>query len=198
MTPPTTSPKSKNSRNQHVFISVSTKTGDGGTSSLANGQRLPKTELIFEVVGTLDELNSWLGLVVAKLDHSFAEHRDYLMKVQDTLFYVGAELAQSPKAQLKESELHELERRSEQLQKDMAQGWTTKFLLPGGTELGAHLDLARTVSRRCERLVLRYAEQTSVSSTVKKYLNRLSDYLYVLRCFVNHQLEYQERQFEVK
>lgn len=177
------------------FVSVSTKTGDAGTTSLANGERLAKTDQLFEVIGTLDELNSWLGLVVVKLDHSFADHREYVMEVQDTLFYIGAELAQSPKATLKPSALAKLEKKSETLQQDMAEGWTTKFLLPGGTEIGAHLDIARTVCRRCERLILRYAEQAKVSATVRKYVNRLSDYLYVLRCFVNHALEYQEHQF---
>lgn len=179
-----------------AYVSVSTKTGDKGETSLASGERVSKTSLVFDVIGTLDELNSWLGLVVVKLDHSFAEHREYVLEVQDTLFYIGAELADSPKAKLTQAHLNKLEKKSDQLQQSMKDGWTTKFLLPGGTEIGAHLDIARTVCRRCERLLHQLSEDKKVSTAVKKYLNRLSDYLYVLRCFVNHALEYREKQFE--
>ncbi len=178
------------------FTSVSTKTGDKGTTSLANGERVSKTDPVFEVIGTLDELNSWLGLVVAKLETSFPETKKYLLKIQDTLFYVGAELAKSPKAKLKEKDLQELEKISEELQKQMSDGWHTQFLLPGGTEIGAYLDIARTVARRVERLTLSYSQDHQVSQTVLKYLNRLSDYLYVVRCDVNQRLEYKEQEFK--
>ncbi len=178
------------------MLSITTKTGDKGESGLANGQRVGKDHLVFEVVGTLDELNSWLGLVAVKMADSFDEHKKYIYEVQDTLFYVGAEIAQSPKAKLSSSAVTKLERRSESLQKSMEKNWITKFLLPGGTELGAHLDIARTVCRRCERLVVAFDHHEKVSPTVMRYINRLSDYLYVLRCFVNQQEQYQEKKFE--
>jgi cob(I)alamin adenosyltransferase len=178
------------------MLSVSTKTGDKGESGLANGQRLSKDELIFEVLGTQDELNSWLGLSIAKLSNYFQDQKNFLLEIQDTLFYIGAELARSPKAKLQKDKLLKLEKESETLQKRMVKNWSTKFLYPGGNEAAAVIDIARTVSRRFERLVVRYAKQEEVSDTVFKYVNRLSDYLYVLRCFVNHEEKYEEKQFQ--
>jgi cob(I)alamin adenosyltransferase len=80
----------------------------------------------------------------------------------------------------------------------MEEGWTTKFLFPGGNETAAWLDVARTVSRRFERSVVRYSQDELVSPLILKYVNRLSDYLYVLRCFVNSRENYQERTFTSK
>lgn len=177
------------------MLSVSTKTGDKGQTSLANGQRLDKDDPVFEVIGGLDELNSWLGLVVASFSDNFPESKKHLLKIQDTLFYIGAELALSPKAKLKEADLAELETVSEKLQASMADNWHTLFLLPGGTILGAHLDIARTIARKVERQAIGYCKVRPVSRTVLKYLNRLSDYLYVLRCDVNQRLEYKEKEF---
>ncbi len=177
------------------MIAVSTKTGDKGETSLASGQRLTKTNIIFAAVGDLDELNSWLGLLAVKFGSEFKQYRDQLYVIQDTLFYLGAELAASPTTKLDEKMLAKLEKQSDQLQKLMAQDWHTKFLLPGGTELGAYLDIARTVCRRAERSVVTLSVKSPVRPVVLQYLNRLSDYLYILRCFVNHALEYQEKMF---
>lgn len=176
--------------------SISTKTGDKGESGLANGKRVAKTNQTFEVLGELDELNSWLGLIVVKLEDTFHDHRHFLLKVQDTLFYIGAEIAQSPKAKLTNDQLQELEQVADKLQQEMREGWITKFLLPGGTELGAWLDIARTVCRRVERHAWVLNDTTPISPTVLKYLNRLSDYLYLVRCFVNQAVEYAEKPFE--
>ncbi len=178
------------------MLSVTTKTGDKGESGLANGQRVSKDSLVFEVIGTLDELNSWLGLIAVKMGTGFEEHKKYVYEIQDTLFYIGAEVAQSPKAKLVQAAVSKLEKNSDELQGSMKGNWHTKFLLPGGTELGAHLDIARTVGRRCERLMVRLANEATLSPTLLKYINRLSDYLYVLRCFVNLQEQYHEKQFE--
>lgn len=178
--------------------SVTTKTGDKGQSGLANGQRLPKDAMIFEVLGTQDELNSWLGVVVSQLSDHFAEQKTFLLTVQDRLFYLGAELAQSPKAHLEQPALTELEKHSSQLQKKMEKGWTTKFLFPGGNQAAAYTDVARTVSRRFERLVVKYSREVPVNPIIIKYVNRLSDFLYVLRCFINHEEKYQEKQFKAE
>jgi cob(I)alamin adenosyltransferase len=177
------------------MISISTKTGDKGESGLANGQRLEKDALIFEVLGTQDELNSWMGYALAKLSGHFKEQKKFLLEIQDTLFYIGAELARSPKAKLKKTQLEKLEENSEKLQKIMGKDWTTKFLYPGGNEAAAILDITRTVSRRFERLTVRYSKEVEVSPLILQYLNRLSDYLFVLRSFVNHQENYQEKKF---
>jgi cob(I)alamin adenosyltransferase len=139
-----------------------------------------------------------LGLVVSKLSGHFKDQQKYLLKVQDTLFYIGAELAQSPKAKLKEAVLKELEKSSEALQKKMEKDWTTKFLYPGGNEAAATADVARTISRRFERLVVKYSREVPVNPVIIQYVNRLSDFLFVLRCFINHEEKYEEKKFEAK
>ncbi len=177
------------------LIKVSTKTGDAGESGLIDGERVPKNHPLFDAIGDVDELNSWLGLVVAKLSNEFSAHKTYLLAVQDVLFYLGAELARSKNTKLAPAMVRELEKRSDELQQQLADDWHTKFLLPGGTELGGYLDIARTVCRRAERSVVALSQQENVRPVVFQYLNRFSDYLYILRCFVNHSLEYQEKQF---
>lgn len=178
--------------------SVSTKTGDKGQSGLANGQRVSKDSLIFEVLGTQDELNSWIGFSLVKLSDEFKDQKKFLTEVQDTLFYIGAELAQSPKAKLTQAKLDKLEKTSETLQDQMEKNWMSKFLFPGGHEGAARVDVTRTVCRRLERLVVRYSQETGVSPIILKYINRLSDYLYVLRCFVNFKEGFSEHPFEVE
>jgi len=196
MTKVITGTKTKTST-KTMKIQITTKTGDSGESGLANGERLSKGSAVFEVIGTLDELNSWLGLVAAKLETSFASDRDFIFVVQDKLFYVGAELAKSPKAKLGQRAVDALEAEADKLQELLADNWHTKFILPGGTEIGGYLDVARTVCRRSERLVVAYSAEELVSPIVLRYVNRLSDYLYLLRCFVNQQQEYLEKEFEV-
>ncbi len=178
--------------------SVSTKTGDKGESGLANGQRLSKSNLIFEVLGTLDELNSHLGLCAVKL--SASPSQKILFEIQDTLFHIGAEIAGSHKTLLHKKKLEQLEAQVHLLQTELEKDgqWATKFLLPGGSEEGAYLDIARTVCRRCERLIVSYSLQENVSPRILQYINRLSDFLYVLRCTVNAQLGSAERPFEVE
>lgn len=178
-----------------MATSVSTKTGDKGQSGLANGQRVGKDELIFEVLGTQDELNSWLGMAIAQMSDTFAEQHQFLYSVQEKLFYLGAELALSPLAKLSPPALKELEKMSTDLQESMGENWTTKFLYPGGNRTAATLDVARTVSRRFERLVVKLSRTQAVSPTILKYVNRLSDYLYVLRCYVNFREEVTEHPF---
>jgi cob(I)alamin adenosyltransferase len=178
--------------------SVSTKTGDKGSSGLANGERVSKADPIFDVLGTQDELNSWLGLVIAQLSEHFTEQKEFLLKVQDTLFYIGAEVARSPKVKLSENSLRELEKNSEDLQNRMTDGWTTKFLYPGGNQAAATTDIVRAVSRRFERVIVQYAETHTLSPLILQYVNRLSDYLFVLRCFINHEEKYEEKSFKLK
>lgn len=180
------------------LISVSTKTGDDGTSGLANGQRLAKSAPVFSVLGDIDELNSWLGLIVAHMGSRWAEQRVVLEKVQDSLFYVGAELAQSPNTKLDTEVVKLVESATTSLQNELADDWTTKFLLPGGSVLGAYCDVARSVCRRSERGVVGYTQSVPVSDTVRQFINRLSDYLFVLRCWLNQQQEVIEKKFVKK
>lgn len=181
-----------------MAVSISTKTGDQGESGLANGERLPKTNQVFGVVGSLDELNSWLGLIVAQLSSQFDDQRDFLRFVQDGLFHMGAELARSPKTKLPTSFLKKIEIQTEQLQQQMAEDWVTKFLLPGGAPEAAHIDVARTVCRRFERSLIHYGQQVEVRALLMQSINRLSDYLFVLRTWVNLNLGYTEMIFDKK
>lgn len=174
------------------MISVYTKTGDKGESGLANGHRLEKDALIFEVLGTLDELNSHVGSCLVTLPDE-----KKLVEIQDTLFYLGAEIAGSQKAILSTDKILDLEKSIDLLQTQMGENWYQKFLHPGGSEASARLDIARTVCRRCERLIVRFAKQAKVSPEILKYINRLSDYLYVLRCHVNLIQEKKEKVFSV-
>lgn len=176
-------------------IQITTKTGDKGESGLANGERVGKDAIVFEVVGTLDELNSWLGLVAAKLGESFHAYKQQLYTIQDTLFYIGAEVARSPKAKLQAEAVTQMEAWAKELQDQMEDSWHTQFVLPGGTELGGYLDVTRTVCRRAERVVISLHRQVPTSPFVLQYINRLSDYVYLLRCYVNHQEQYQEKKF---
>lgn len=177
------------------MLSISTKTGDGGKSGLITGERLPKNHQVFVVVGTLDELNSWLGLVATQLQKDFKEYGSQLEEIQETLFYIGAECAGSKKVKLEPAHLRQLEKWSTLTQEKLADNWHHQFVLPGGTELGAYLDLARSVCRRTERELVSLSHQQQTRDLLLQYLNRLSDYLYVLRCFVNHEVKHKEKFF---
>lgn len=180
------------------MISISTKTGDRGQTGLANSQRVDKDSPIIEAVGAVDELNSWLGLIIATThgDQDFKQHRRFLLNVQQQLLVIGSELAQSPRPQLQKSDLKHLESTANQLQQSLADRWHTKFLYPGGSPLAARFDIARTVCRRAERRLVELNRHQSLSPLLIKYLNRLSDYLYILRCWANSVADLKEIEFK--
>lgn len=180
------------------MLSVSTKTGDAGKTSLADGTRLPKDHPVFEVVGTLDELNSHLGVVVAGLrqtvDTSLEKHAAFLETIQHELFTLGGEIV-GAKTEVSQEFLDTLEKTSEKLQKKMEANWHHLFVLPGGHPIAAQLDVTRAVCRRLERRIVSLGKKRKISRRVFQTINRLSDYLYVLRCFVNQSLGKKERFF---
>jgi cob(I)alamin adenosyltransferase len=192
--------------------SVATKTGDRGESGLANGERLSKSSQVFSVIGDLDELNSQLGFCLVPLRELLENHRElladnvkFLKKIQHTLYEISAEVARSPKVQVSDDFLEELDTRIEALEQEMAEGWMMKFRYPGGTEGAARLDLARTMCRRVERGMVALNElrestddREELRPTLLQSINRLSDYLYVLRCFVNQEQGYVDEFFEVE
>jgi cob(I)alamin adenosyltransferase len=177
------------------ITSISTKTGDSGESGLITGERVAKDASIFEAIGTVDELNSWLGLVISQFENQFESQKEQLITIQEQLFYLGAELAGSKTAVITEQALRDLEQQAHQLQTALSDNWHTKFVFPGGTQLGAHCDVARAVCRRTERVLVTLSREHKQSKLVMQYINRLSDYLYLLRCFVNEQVSFDERQF---
>lgn len=169
-------------------MKIYTKTGDQGETSLYGGKRLPKSDLRLEAYGSVDELNSALGVCLAQ-DGS-APYAAALTSVQQTLFLVGAELASAAEAPtgltlVSDQEITNLEQAIDRWQAELPK--LTNFILPGGHLLASHLHLARTVARRAERAVVRLSQEQPVRPVLLKYLNRLSDYLFVMARQVNHQ-----------
>ena len=179
-------------------ISISTKKGDSGESFLANGKKYQKDNIVFEVLGTIDELNSHIGLAVAQLRNLEAlftlELITELQIMQSNLYKLSGIIA-GAKITLSKKELTHIEKLGDQLQTKMANGWTTQFLYPGGSVIGAQLDVARTVCRRVERLIVTFSKDQKQEPIIAKYINRLSDTLFIIRCYVNMESGIAEKKF---
>lgn len=167
------------------MATIYTKTGDKGQTGLYGGKRVPKNNIRVEAYGTLDEANALLGVILARF-HYFP-HYEELAAIQDMLFDIGATLA-SPNRPSNRPQAHDvqhLEKLIDELDASLPQ--LTNFIIPGGTELSALLHLARTFVRRAERRVITVSQHEDVPKSVIKYLNRLSDYLFVLARYCNHE-----------
>jgi cob(I)alamin adenosyltransferase len=167
-----------------VLNRIYTRTGDDGTTALGNGERRPKYDLRVAAYGTVDETNAALGVV--RLHLADAPALDAMLgRIQNDLFDLGADLAVPARAEKAErlrmvaSQVDRLEREIDSLNADLAP--LTSFVLPGGTPAAAYLHVARTVCRRAERLVAELAARPDevVGDAAIKYLNRLSDFLFV-------------------
>lgn len=165
-----------------MSFKIYTKTGDTGQTSLIGGVRVPKFHLRIESYGTVDELNSYIGLIKDSLLNP-AIHA-VLAEIQDRLFTIGSLLASEPeKSKMKvpdifEKDIELLENEMDNMDKTLPA--LTSFVLPGGNIVASHCHVARCICRRAERLVVHLATETEVNPIVPKYLNRLSDYLFVL------------------
>lgn len=175
-------------------MKIYTKQGDGGDTQLLGGQRVPKSHRRIVAYGTVDELNSHLGLVRAlAIDEHF---QDVLLAVQKKLFLIGSHLAQPPGTEVKdldriaEVDIELLEKEIDKMQSALPE--LKKFILPGGDQSVAQCHIARSVSRRTEREVRRLAEAEAVDTMILKYLNRLSDYLFVLARSIAYDDEVEE------
>ncbi|HEX8463044.1 MAG TPA: cob(I)yrinic acid a,c-diamide adenosyltransferase [Abditibacterium sp.] len=172
-------------KNSHTlrFMSIVTKTGDGGATRLLFGAEVSKADLQVEAYGTIDELNAFLGLARAACDD--APTRELLEQLQRESFVVGAELA-TPLDKLDKLKQRVSPQMTSDLEAHVAQieaipGLLDDWALPGATSAGAALDVARVVARRAERCVVRLHEAGEVpNAEVLKYLNRLSDVLWLL------------------
>ena len=163
-------------------MKIYTKTGDQGYTSLIGGTRVPKHHLRIESYGTVDELNSYIGLI---RDQPIAEHhREILKQIQDRLFTIGASLAADPeKSRMVIPDLHledieALEKEMDMMDEQLPQ--LKHFILPGGSTTISYCHLARCVCRRAERITVHLAQESTVDEKVNIYLNRLSDYLFTL------------------
>lgn len=164
-------------------MKIYTKTGDKGTTSLVGGTRVPKTHIRLEAYGTVDELNSHLGLLVTYLLDG--KDKAFLQQVQNRLFAVGSHLATDrEKTGLKAASVispEHVEMVEQEIDRlDTLLPPLSAFVLPGGSRGAAVCHVCRTVCRRAERRILALAGQVEISSELLAYVNRLSDYLFVL------------------
>jgi cob(I)alamin adenosyltransferase len=173
---------------------IYTRTGDDGTTGLASGKRRRKDDLRVAAYGTIDEANAALGL--ARLSTAADPELDpMLARIQNDLFDLGADLATPPAEaplpyepmRITQTQVDRLEREIDRLNAGLAP--LRSFVLPGGTPAAAALHLARTIARRAERLMVALAAAEPVGAQALKYVNRLSDFLFVAARYVNHQAE---------
>ena len=163
---------------------IYTKTGDGGTTSLVGGSRVSKDDARVEAYGTVDELNSHIGLLAEMMRQMEGGYYDELKAVQHNLFTLQTLLATedseiySKLPQLAEEEVEMLERQIDILTDMLPK--LQNFVIAGGNMIGAQCHVCRTVCRRAERRVVTLARQAHVDDVLMRYLNRLSDYLFVL------------------
>lgn len=179
-----------------MAFKIYTKTGDQGTTSLIGGTKVSKSNIRIESYGTVDELNSWIGFATDNIKQK--QSKKLLEEIQDRLFTIGSSLACDPEKEtkLKIPDLHEadvelLEKEIDRMNEKMPP--MKSFILPGGHITVSALHIARCVCRRAERLCVTLQEQNLfVDPLVIKYLNRLSDYLFVLARYTGYKLNVKE------
>lgn len=176
-------------------MKVYTKTGDKGTTALVGGKRVAKASVILEAYGTVDELNSWMGMT--RDQANMEKVTEQVIKIQNTLFNIGALLASEPKAREKYQlvnitieDVSYLENKIDEMETELPP--ITQFILPGGNTAISSAHLARTTCRRAERRILEIPAEHEVPEFVVPYINRLSDYLFVLARYITLKTNAQE------
>jgi cob(I)alamin adenosyltransferase len=164
---------------------IYTKGGDKGKTSLVGGSRVSKSNDIIDAIGNVDELNALLGLAVCDLKKPFIS---ILKNIQNDLFDIGADIAtpinkKGTVLRINKNYIVYLEKEIDKINNNLPT--LNSFILPGGSKVSSIIHLARTVNRRCERSVVKLNEKQKVNVEVLKYLNRLSDYLFVLARALN-------------
>ncbi|WP_107039621.1 cob(I)yrinic acid a,c-diamide adenosyltransferase [Brumimicrobium mesophilum] len=180
-------------------MKVYTKTGDEGKTSLIGGKRVSKNDIRIDSYGTVDELNSWIGLL---RDHEEMPKNqfDQLIEIQDRLFTIGSLLATQPNGTkmklplIYEGDIEFLEESIDKMNEDLPE--MRHFVLPGGKPILSHCHIARCVCRRAERLTVGLEDNSDQFKIAVKYLNRLSDYLFVLSRKVANDLKIEEIQWK--
>jgi cob(I)alamin adenosyltransferase len=174
-------------------MKIYTKKGDNGTTGLIGGMRVQKSDIRIEAYGTVDELNSFLGLVKDSFD--VPHYQTQILEIQNDLFVIGSKLATSPEGtkmdlpKIHPQDISKLEVWMDQMDTELPQ--LTHFLLPGGHVTNSHCHVARCVCRRAERKVVALDEMTENHLEVQ-YLNRLSDYLFMLSRIISKTLKIEE------
>ena len=174
---------------------IYTKTGDDGTTGLIGGSRVKKYNIRLEAYGTVDELNCHIGMILSiDLDERAIK---VLVEVQKKLFVIGAQLATDENAQGLKKKIPCSEDDIKRLENEMDNMFEvlpvlTHFVLPSGSQGAAYSHIARTVCRRAERRIVELSEEADVDKNLIKYINRLSDYLFVLSRKINHDQKFPE------
>lgn len=162
---------------------IYTKTGDDGTTGLVGGSRVKKYDPRLEAYGTIDELNSALGMLRSLEDEE--DIREFLLRIQNKLFNIGSRLASDEKGDaftaslaIKTEDVGILEQAIDRFDKELPE--LHHFILPGGDQVVAQCHVSRTICRRAERRIVEFSEQNNVDPELLKYVNRLSDFLFIL------------------
>ena len=177
-----------------VLSKIYTRTGDKGTTALGSGERVPKHALRIAAYGTVDETNASIGMVRVHLGDTDPKLDAMLVRIQNDLFDLGADLCVPDRGEkleyeplrVTDAQVKRLEQEIDEMNAELKP--LRSFVLPGGTPAAAALHMARTISRRAERLMVELAADASepVGAAALKYINRLSDYLFVASRYVNH------------
>ena len=175
-------------------MKIYTKGGDKGKTSLLGGSRVSKAHLRIDAYGNVDELNSWMGVL---RDHKENAARNLLfIEIQDRLFTIGSQLAKEPGESkfpipdIAATDVERLEKTIDEISEKLPE--MNNFILPGGHQLVSYTHVARTVCRRAERGVVALKEHEEVSDLIITYLNRLSDYLFMLSRLLTKELKTNE------
>jgi len=187
-------PESKFSEPRLALNRIYTRTGDGGSTKLAGGQTVPKDARRIEAYGAVDELNAFVGAACfsVEAEPALAPLAKTLHRVQHELFNLGSILATLPEdvhpkqPRITDTDIAQLERDIDEANADLPS--LRSFVLPGGTRASCDLHIARTVCRRAERLLVTAAREEQIPPEAVRYLNRLSDALFVWSRWVNHTL----------
>lgn len=177
-------------------MKIYTKTGDLGDTALVSGRRISKADLRIDAYGTVDELNSWMGLLADEIESQCA----LLRSIQNKLFMVGSHLANDPEKpfdlgfDINESHIKQLEDWIDMMDKSLQP--LRNFILPGGHVIISHCQIARTVCRRAERLCVALHNESPLNPLVIQFLNRLSDALFTLARFQSNALGVVEIKWE--
>ena len=158
---------------------IYTKGGDAGYTSIVGSKRVKKSSCVIEAIGNVDELNAFLGLVANYLKPN---QKDIILNIQNDLFDIGADIAtplnKKSSIRLRKNQTIYLEKEIDKINSKLKP--LTSFIIPGGNEISGWLHLARTINRRCEVSIVKLSEKNKINLEILKYINRLSDFLFVL------------------
>ncbi|RHW50298.1 cob(I)yrinic acid a,c-diamide adenosyltransferase [Lactobacillus bombicola] len=166
-----------------MTLKIYTKTGDQGLTKQVTGKMVPKYDLQIATIGEIDELQSYFGVVIANLSNNCSQLRELIQNLQRTLYLLEGDIVVKRRSKITLKEVKELEQEIDRLTSLLPA--LTEFILPGGSITAANLHYARTIARRAERTMVQLNEEQKLAPACLQYLNRLSDYIFVLGRYAN-------------